>query len=100
MEVGCRGDISQCIAVILLLLGWGFVRFGEMEESCLLLCLPYLPKEKRTSIYVRSTFLATWAHIATQGLLYGQDFRRQGGAVEMREGRNNSPTLHDEVGLM
>jgi hypothetical protein len=37
MEVGCRGGISQCIAVILLLLGWGFVRFGEMEESCLLL---------------------------------------------------------------
>jgi hypothetical protein len=35
MEVDCRGEISQCIAVILLLLGWGFVRFGEMEESCL-----------------------------------------------------------------
>jgi hypothetical protein len=62
MEVDCTGEISQCIAVILLLLGWGFVRFGEMEESCLLLCLLYPPKEKRTSIYVRSTFLATWAH--------------------------------------
>ena len=43
--------------------------FGEMEESCLLLCLLYLPKEERTSLYVRSTFLATWAHLATQGLL-------------------------------
>ena len=93
MEVDGRGEISQCIAVISLLLGWGFVRFGEMEESCLILCPLYLPKEKRTSIYVRSTFLATWAYIATQVLLYGQDFRLQGGEVEI--------TLSDfgEVGL-
>jgi hypothetical protein len=31
--------------------------------------LSYLPKEKRTSICVRSTFLATWAYVASQGLL-------------------------------
>ena len=43
--------------------------FGEMEESCLLRCPLYLLKEKRTSTYVRSTFLATWAHVATQELL-------------------------------
>jgi hypothetical protein len=42
--------------------------FGEMEESYLLLCLSYLPEEKRTSISVRSTFLAIWAYVATQGL--------------------------------
>src|SRR5271168_4973988 len=45
------------------------VNFGEMEESCLLLCLLYLPKEKRTSKYVRSTFLAIRARVATQVLL-------------------------------
>ena len=25
MEIDCRGEINQCIAVILLLLGWGFL---------------------------------------------------------------------------
>jgi hypothetical protein len=40
-----------------------------MEECYLPLCHLYLPKEKRTSICVRSTFLTTWAHVATQGLL-------------------------------
>ena len=29
----------------------------------------YLPEEKRTSIYVCPTYLATWAHVTTQGPL-------------------------------